>query len=176
MEYFELNKKRHSYRGNYTSKKTSVQDIKLILSAALSAPTGMNAQSTQFVVVDEEDKINQISDILGKKNVAGASAIILCIINKIPKSVTGDLNFEIEDCSAAVMSMLLAITDLGYASVWIDGLLRRDNIASKIAKIIDLPDDKLIQVLLPVGEAAEQGEQPPKKAENERVSFNKYSL
>ncbi len=177
MNYFKLIQQRCSYRGNYTGKKISKQDIKSILSAALFAPTGMNAQSTEFVVVDDGFKIKEIGDILGKSYVKEASAIILCIINKIHKPVNNlGLSFEIEDCSAAVMSMLLAITELGYASVWLDGVLKRDDNAEKIAKIIELPDNKHVQVILPIGEPAKSMQQPVKKAEEERVSFNSYGF
>ena len=48
MDYFELTKQRYSYRANYTSKKITRQDLKLILSAALNAPSGCNAQTTEF--------------------------------------------------------------------------------------------------------------------------------
>ncbi len=158
------------------SKKIPIQDIKLILSAALNAPSGCNGQSTEFVVVTDADKINTIAEILGKKSFAGASAIILCIVNKIPTPVVYGMSFELEDCSAAVMSMLLGISELGYASVWIDGLLRRDGNAQKVAELINLPEDKCVQVLLPVGEPEAIGSQPEKKGEAERVSFNTYSL
>ena len=176
MNYFELIGQRYSYRGNYTSKKIPRQDLNLILSAGLNAPSGCNAQTTEFVVIDDTAKIQRISEILGKDNISSASAIILSIINKTPKNVYGDMSFEIEDSAAAVMSMLLAITELGYASVWIDGQLRRDNNAEKIGELIALPPEKKVEILLPVGEAAAPAHQPKKKGEEERVSFNSYSL
>ena len=177
MNYFDLIKQRCSYRGNYTAKKIPKQDLKLILSAALCAPTGMNAQSTEFVVVDDADKVVKIGETLEKKYVVDASAIIICIVNKTPQPVNSNgLSFEIEDCSAAVMSMLLAITELGYASVWLDGVLKRNNYADKISKIIDLPDNKKIQIILPIGEPAIVSHQPVKKSEAERVSYNSYNL
>ncbi len=176
MNYFDLIEQRCSYRGNYTEKKIPVQDINLILAAALLSPTGMNAQSTEFVVVDDQNKIDKIAAILEKPKFAGASAVILCIVNIEHIPVVGDLSFEIEDCSAAVMSMLYAITDLGYATVWIDGLLKRNNNAENIGEVVALPDNKRVQILLPVGEPAESAKQPKKKGMAERVSFNTYEL
>ena len=43
--------------------------------------------------------------------------------------------------------MLLAITALGYATVWIDGWLRLSNHADQVGKIIGLPVLPLIHVL-----------------------------
>ena len=62
---------------------------------------GVMPRQRSFVVVDEAEKITQISQILGRENIATAPAIILCIINKSPESVVGNLSFEIEDCAAA---------------------------------------------------------------------------
>ena len=71
-------------------------------------------------------------------------------------------------------NMLLAITGLGYASVWIDGWLRREDRAVTIAKMLGIPETKTIRVLLPIGVAAEEGKRPVKKPFEERAFFNKY--
>ena len=43
-----------------------------------------------------------------------------------------DLAFEVEDDSAAVENVLLAITALGYASVWMDGDVKRNGAGEKL--------------------------------------------
>ena len=176
MNFFELTSKRCSYRKDYTSKEISRQELKLIMSAALDAPSGCNMQTTEFVVVTDSELISKIYTICSTGGLKTAQAVILCIIDSDPAEVINGLSFQIEDCSAAVMSMLLAITELGYSSVWVDGKLKNDNIDKKIAKLINLPDNKIIQVLLPVGEAAHEASQPAKKSFEERVCFNEYKL
>jgi len=70
--------------------------------------------------------------------------------------------------------MLLAITSLGYSSVWIDGWLRMENREEVIRKLLDVPDNKKVQVILPVGVPEEICNQPKKKTFFERAWFNNY--
>ena len=83
-------------------------------------------------------------------------------------------SFQLEDCAAAVENMLLAITSLDYASVWIDGWLRSEGRADKIAEIISLPETKKVQIILPVGIPSEVVTSPKKKPFSERAWFNSY--
>jgi nitroreductase len=71
--------------------------------------------------------------------------------------------------------MLLAITGLGYASVWIDGWLRVEQRAKKIAELIKLPSGKKVQILLPVGRPLENGPRKEKKPFEQRAWFNSYA-
>lgn len=174
MEYSELVLKRHSYRGEFTDEKIPREKLTRIMQAAMCAPSGCNKQTTEFVVVDDDPTLSKMRDIIEMPAVKTAAAFIVCIINKEAKPVYQDLSFEIEDCAAAVQSLLLAITDSGYGSVWLDGQLRCDSNAEKIAKILEIPDNKKVEILLPLGVAAEEKQSPPKKKIEERVSWNSY--
>lgn len=70
--------------------------------------------------------------------------------------------------------MLLAITALGYASVWIDGWLRIDDRADTVAQWLNLPYNKKVQILLPIGKPLEAWTQKEKKPFNSRVWINSY--
>ena len=174
MDIFEAINKRHSYRGEFAATTIPQEDLKKIVQAGLEAPSGCNAQSTEFIIVDDPKLIQQIALIFDKVFITEAKALIVCLINTEPQAVFSDMSFEIEDCSAAVENMLLAITALGYSSVWLDGMLRRDNAAEKIGEILDVPQGKKAQVLLPVGKAVSEQRVPGKKSFNERAWFNGY--
>lgn len=175
MDVFEAFQRRHSYRGSFTDAPVSSDDLKKIVSAGLAAPSGCNAQTTQFVIVDDEAIVTQINQMHeSNKAMQQAKAYIACVLDKQPKPVYEGLSFAVEDCAAAVENMMLAVTALGYATVWIDGWLRREQRAEKIGEMVSLPDTKIVRILLPIGVAAEQGKQPGKKAFDERVFFNKY--
>ena len=47
--------------------------------------------------------------------------------------------------------MLLAVTALGYATVWLDGALRKDGLAERIGEVLNVPKDKIVRILLPLG-------------------------
>jgi len=70
--------------------------------------------------------------------------------------------------------MLLAVTALGYAGVWIDGWLRIEGHAELIGGILQIPEDNIIRVLLPLGVPREKWLQKEKKEFAERAWFNRH--
>ena len=175
MDFFEVVKERFSYRGKFTEDKIELSDLKKIVQTGLDAPSGKNMQTTEFVIISDEDQVKKIREILPDKlAVATGNAFIACIIDKEPEVVFDNHHFQIEDCSAAVENMLLAITASGYASVWLDGVLRRNGIDDKVGKVINCPESKKVQILLPVGIPAEEGIRKEKKKFEDRVKIDKY--
>jgi len=175
MELFEAIKKRHCYRGAFADAAVAREDLKKIVQAGLDAPSGKNCQTTRFVIVDEPGLLEQIGQMHpANKAMLQAKAFIACIIDANPEAIYEGFEFQVEDCAAAVENMLLAITALGYASVWIDGWLRVDSRNEKIGKLLGVPNSKIVRILLPVGVAAKEVRGPKKMAFDERAGFNKY--
>lgn len=175
MNIFDAIEKRQSYRGSFSDEKPEKEDLIKIVNAGILAPSGKNAQTTDFIIVDDPYIAQEINQ-MGTSNTAlkEAKAFILCISDKNPKPSFADMEFTTEDASSATTQMLLAITALGYASVWIDGWLRLENRAEKIAKLVKLPDEKIIRIILPVGIPTQDYASPAKKSFAERAFFNKY--
>jgi nitroreductase len=69
--------------------------------------------------------------------------------------------------------MLLATTDLGLATVWIEGQLFAGE-AGQIAKILDAPERHEVRVLLPLGYPVTHGRQKEKMPFEERAWYNRY--
>ncbi|HBM17590.1 MAG TPA: hypothetical protein DD381_14790 [Lentisphaeria bacterium] len=175
MDFFEVVAKRHSYRGGFKDLKPKDVDLIEIVEAGLKAPSGKNAQTTEFVIIDDSAIISQIRAMpAANKAIQQAGAYIVCIIDKNPEAIYEGFSFQLEDCAAAVENMLLAVTALGYASVWVDGWLRVEGRADKIAKLIHLPENKKIQIILPIGIPAEIMGVPRKKPFAERAWFNSF--
>lgn len=175
MDLFEAIKKRHCYRGAFTDTLVPRGDLEKIVQAGLDAPSGKNCQTTRFVIVDDPKLLEQIGQMHpANKTMPQAKAFIACIIDTKPEAIYEGFEFQVEDCAAAVENMLLAITALGYASVWIDGWLRIEGHAEAIGKLLAVPDDKIVRIALPIGVPTEQKSQPPKKTFDERAWFNQY--
>lgn len=176
MDIFTAIKTRHSYRGPMQDAQIPRDDLRKIVECGLMAPSGKNAQTTQFVIIDDTKilaKLHQMHP--ANRAMQQAPAMIACIVDKHPEKIYEGYDFQAEDCAAAVENMLLAITGLGYASVWIDGWLRTQQRADKIAELINLPATKKVQILLPVGIPLEQGPRKEKKPFDQRAWFNNYA-
>ena len=175
MEFFETVANRHSYRGPFTDRGVEPEDLRKIVQAGLDAPSGMNKQTTSFVIVNDPDLVSQIAAMHdSNKAFNQAKAFIVCLIDADPEIIYAGFHFQVEDCSAAVENMLLAITATGYASVWIDGWLRPEQRAGAIGKLLGVPSDKIVRIILPIGVPEYPVRGPEKQPFDQRAWFNSY--
>ncbi len=172
MDVFEAIARRYSYRGPFTDAKIPRDDLRKIVQAGIQAPSACNEQVVSFVIVDDPALLRRIAEIVDRPVCATAKAIIACVAD--PRSVFQDISFAVEDCSAAAENMLLAITALGYASVWLDGVLRFNRVAERVGDLLGVPREKTIRILLPLGVPAEPGKQKEKHPFEQRACFNRY--
>ena len=174
MDLFDALASRYSYRGEFTETLVPREDLEKIVAAGLHAPSACNEQVTTFVMVDDRNLLRQIAEIVNKPVCHSAPAMIACVSD--PRPVFAGLSFASEDCAAAVENMLLAITALGYASVWLDGALRSENRVARIGQLLGVPSGKAIRVLLPVGVPAQPGRQREKPPFGRCAWFNRYGV
>lgn len=172
MELFETIAKRHSYRGEFTDAAVPREDLKKIVEAGIRAPSACNEQVASFVIVDDCKLLRQIADILGKPVCQSAKAMIVCVAD--PRPVYAGISFAAEDCAAAVENMLLAVTALGYAGVWLDGALRTEDRAAKIGRLLGVPPGRIVRIVVPIGVPVEPICQREKLPFNQRAWFNRH--
>ena len=173
MNVIEAINERHSYRGKYLPKPVPRIDLRKIMEAGLAAPSGCNKQTTSFIAVDDTDTLRRINEAIDLSVCESAPAIIVVLTQRI--NAYRDRCFAVQDYSAAIENMLLAIVELGYQSCWYEGhITDEDRICDKIAKILSVPYDYEVVCILPVGEAENEPSIPRKKEFEERAWFNSF--
>jgi nitroreductase len=172
MDLFEAIAKRHSYRGTFREVPIPREDLLKIVQAGVQAPSGKNAQTTSFIIVDDAVLLGQIAEMLDRPVCSTARAMIVCVID--PRPVLPGMSFAAEDAAAAVENMLLAITALGYATVWLDGALRTNDLAGRIGRVLGVPPGRSVRILLPLGIPDQPGAQREKLPFDQRAWFNRY--
>lgn len=184
MNFFETVERRGSYRGPFTPQPIPEADIRRILNAGIRAPSGYNFQSTSFVVVTDPILRQGLAEILPSKATQTAPVILVAVSERITakagSSFSADIEadpglcFEIEDYAAAVENIMLAITALGYAGVWMDGMTRQASKDKAIAALLNIPSGKTVRTIIPLGVPAETVTQKAKKPLEERVVWQHY--
>lgn len=174
MDIFDVLAKRHTYRGLFKGQPVPRADLEKIVQAGLLAPSGKNVQTTEFVVIDDVELLRRIGLMHTMPAMQTARAMIACVVDRQPDAVYEGYSFQVEDCAAAVENMLLALTALGYAAVWIDGWLRLQDRAEKIGQLLNIPSKKKIRILLPIGVPVDTPISPEKRPFSQRVRFNRY--
>lgn len=170
MDVFEAIAKRSCYRGPFKDVPVPRDVLIRVIDAGIKAPSACNQQTPSFVAIDDPVVLNNVAKILATPVCKTAKAMIVCVSDDRP--VYKGTTFHKEDCAAAVENMLLALTALGYSSVWIDGALRFDEKAERIAKVLKIPFNKRVQVVLPIGVPLELESKTSRLPFAQRASFN----
>jgi len=171
MDFFKTVAERHSYRSKFKAAEVPESDVVKIIDAGLRAPSGCNAQTTSFIVVVNKQLREEIAKIFNSDNLATAPVIIVVTTKKI--TFDFGLDFELEDYGAAVENILLAVTAMGYASLWLDGGTRLGGTDSALAKLLDVPADLQIRTIMPIGVPENPGKQAARKPFDERVTWKR---
>ena len=173
MDILELIQNRHSYRGKYRSIPVPREDLIKIMQAGLAAPSGCNKQTTSLIAVDDPQVLARLHAVIDPPVGETAPAVICVLSRRI--IAYRDRCFAVQDYSAAIENMLLAITALGYQSCWFEGhITDTDRIGYKMAQILGVPDDYELVCFLPVGIAESAPVLPKKMNFEERAWFNSF--
>ncbi len=165
--------KRHSYRGKYKSAPVPREDLITIMQAGLDAPSGCNKQTTSLIAVDDKEVMKKLHSVIDPPVGETAPAMICVLTRRI--NAYRDKCFAVQDYSAAIENMLLAITELGYQSCWYEGhITDEDRIGYKMAQILGVPDEYELICFLPVGIAEGEPVSPKKLGFPDRAWFNKF--
>lgn len=173
MNTFQAIAARHSYRGKYLSAPVPREHLVKILEAGCHAPSGCNKQTTSFIAVDDPEILGKLHAVIDPPLGETAPACVCVLTREI--IAYRDRIFNVQDYSAAIENMLLAITDLGYASCWIEGhVTDTDRIGDKMAAILGVPEEYHLIAYLPVGIPAEEIKCVRKKPLSERAWLNGF--
>ena len=174
MNILDTMMKRRSYRGPFQSTPVPREDLKKIMEAGLSAPSGCNMQTTSVIAVDDPDLLAELFAIFDRPNVHTAPAMI-CVLTERLDSYRGRC-YATQDYAAAIENMLLAIVELGYQSCWYEGYIdNEEKVGYQMAQLLQVPDGVDLVCCLPVGRPEnEVTAGPMKKPFEERAWFNAY--
>lgn len=176
MSFLELAKKRRSHR-LFTEEKITEEEYKSIIKAALMSPSSKTSRPWSFVVVDDKDKLQKISEsrTMGSQFVKGAAMAIVVLIDR---ELTEPW---IEDGAIASTMMLLQAEDLGLGGCWMQVRGRENSEGISTEKILkdlfDIPEKYSILNVIALGhKVKELKPQNEEKLLWERLSINKYGL
>ncbi len=163
METLEAIRKRASVR-EFEAGAIPEEDIERILEAGAAAASGMNVQPREFIVIRDRKtlgELGRVQDVLARCS----AAIGIVADPEVSR-------YWLEDASASAENMLLAIADMGYGSVWVEGtLLRKEDWAKDL---LEIPDEKRLIIFLPIGKPKSPPKQAPKKSLAELVHWESY--
>ena len=171
MEVLEAIRKRRAVR-HYRPDPVSGEDIMTVLHAANSAPSALNRQQWEFLVVKGE-KILEMGksyrstldaylanwdaspmrgfitkeEFIRYAETYGGAPAVIVILTPVDE-LANFRKANLESASAAMQNLLLAATALGLGTCWMTGPLRDEE---SLRRILPIPDDREIVAVTPLG-------------------------
>ncbi len=137
----------------FTPGPVGADQVKMLLTAAMSAPSAGNQQLWHFVVTEDPATLARVPAYHPYASMVPSAALAIL--------VCGDLTLEkfpgfwVQDCSAAVENLLVAAHALGLGAVWL-GVHPMPDREAGMRKLFELPDHVIPLALIPVGRPAEE--------------------
>ncbi len=152
----------------YKSKPVERDKVEKLLAAAMAAPSAGNGQPWHFVVIDERDTLNRITEFHQYSQMLKEAplAVVVC-------GDTGNerySGFWVQDCAAATQNILLEAYELGLGTVWL-GVYPNESHISNMRNLLNLPEEVFPLAIVAVGYPDEQKE-PADRYTSEKVHWN----
>ena len=159
----------------YTSEPVPEEMVEQLLRAGMAAPSAMNRQPWEFIVVNDRVALDTLAAHLkyAKMLTQAPLAIIVCAEKMITTrdGVTRENHFWEHDASAAAENILLAAHALGLGAVW---TAASDPERSAIVReTLGITGTVIPLCVIPIGFPAEDPA-PKDKWKPEKIHYNKW--
>ena len=159
--FMQLLEKRRSIR-KFTEQSIEPEKVQFLLEAALRSPSGKGTNPWDFILVDDRETLLNLSQAKqhGAALLKGAAmGVVIC-------ASTDKSDTAVEDACIAAIIIQLAAQHLGLGICWVqmrnrmhpDGRPAQEH----IRKILDLPDNLMVQCVIALGYPAENKAPHPK--------------
>lgn len=154
----------------YKDQKISKDDLNSILKAAMYAPSAMNLQAWQFILIDDKNiLIETIKSIpYAEMLKQSAAAILVCGDSAVEKNES----WLIQNCSAAIQNILLSAHGLGIGSCWI-AIHGMDDVYKNIKDQFGLPKNIVPVSLISLG-YPDETVITEERFNEEKIHYNKW--
>ncbi len=171
MEALEAIFQRKSVR-NFTGEEVPDDKIDLLLRAAMAAPSAVNMQPWEFILIRNKPTLQAMADNLpySKMLEKAGACIVVCAIPALAHRKL--LEYAIIDCSCASENILIAAEALGLGAVWTAVYPNIDRIEF-VRKQLGIPRYVIplnaIAIGIPTGE-----DQPKDKFKPMKIHYEKW--
>lgn len=163
MEALKVLKERRSIR-KYQKKEVPKNIIEDIIDCARFAPTAINIQPWEFIVITDKEMREKIADITDYGKFIKEAPVCVAVFCK-------DTKYYLEDGSAATTYILLAAKAYGLGSCWVAG--DKKLYAEKIREILGVPSGYKLISLISIGYSDEEPK-PNKRELKEVLHWEKW--
>ncbi len=141
----------------YESAPVSTEAVRLMLEAAMAAPSARAADPWRFVVVRNKNTLKRIAEGLPFGQMLPSAGLGIFVCGDLDAAHDRQLSYLLQDCSAAVENLLLSAHVLGLGACWL-GIHPREERMQHVRNILGLPASVVPVCGVAIGYPAEQKE------------------
>lgn len=149
---------------SYTNAQVDDNTLRLLLEAAMAAPSAVAKDPWRFVVVRQPSTLSKIASVLPNGRFLAKAAVGIVVVGDIEVAHDKQLSYLLQDCSAAIENLLIAASILGLGACWL-GVHPREDRIRRIREILCLPENIVPVAMISMGYPAEQKEPRTRYAE-----------
>lgn len=157
----------------YTDEQISDDLIEKILRAGMAAPSAVNKQPWEFVVVKDSAMCIALADSLKNMHMLAGAPLGIVVCGNLDKAIDGEgESYWIQDCSAVTENMLLAAHAMGLGAVWC-GVYPITDRVDYMKKMLEMPEN-IIPLNMVVFGYPKDETAPKDKWKPENIHLEKY--
>lgn len=154
-KFSNIVQERRSHR-KFTTEEIDGEDVRLILRAALMAPTSKSTRAWHFIVVEDKQDLEKMADA---KDMGGAFLKDAPLAIVVTGNPTAD-DCWVEDGTIAAISMQYQAHDLGLGSCWVQidkrGLSDGTTANEVLHGILNIPEEQQVLCVIAIGHPADE--------------------
>ncbi|MDF2568096.1 MAG: nitroreductase [Oscillospiraceae bacterium] len=155
----------------FQDRPVEKEKIDKLLRAAMQAPSAANQQPWEFIVVEDKDTLNTLSEMsLYSKSVAGSGVTLVLLANSNDFKVSTAWQ---QDLGAAAQNILLEATHLELGAVWL-GVATADSAVEYIKDLYRLPEHIKPFALIAIGYPDGQKNEFVDRYRAQKVHYEKW--
>ena len=157
----------------FTDEDIDDSTIDILLRAGMAAPSALNKQPWEFIVVKDNNIQKQFVYAYRGAWMAENAAVAIVICGNTDQAIQGEEQlFWIDDVAAATENILLAAHSLGLGAVW-TGIHANKERPERIKEILSLPCNIEPFCAIMIGHPAESPA-PKDKFSKDKIHYNKW--
>ncbi len=139
----------------FQNKDVPKKIVKDLLEAAMAAPSAVAKDPWHFIVVREIAARKRLAEGLPNGKMLMDSPVGIVVCGDMEKAHGSQISYLLQDCSAAIENLLVAVSALGLGAVWL-GVHPREERIAHVRAMFNLPENIVPVSAIAVGWPAEK--------------------
>ena len=167
----------------YLNKPVEDEKILQIIESARIAPSGSNTQPWHFIIVKSDDMREKLAKASHDQKWMNAAPVFIVCVADIRSRIKEDVELDLDensphpelkliirDATIAIEHIVLEAESLGLGTCWVAWFNQED-----IRPILNIPSDKYVVGIIPVGYPDETPNPRPRKSLKDIIHYEKWS-